>query len=351
MSLVALPSQPDGVPWPTADWPRGEPIARVDALVDEVFDDSARYETTYAAMVVVGGRVIAERYGNAKPRWADEPEPVGATTLLRSWSMAKSILHAAVGLLVGDGALALDVPAAVPEWHVTPDDPRAAITLQHMLEMRDGLEWCEDYVDDRVSDVIHMLFGAGMADVASYAAARPLAHPPGTVFNYSSGTSNIVARLAGDASPGVHGRAGMEQLLGERLFGRIGMRSATPMFDDAGTFVGSSYVDATARDFARFGLLYLRDGCWDGARVLPAGWVDHGRRPRSVDADGSQYGAHWWIVGDEHGSFYASGYEGQRIVIVPALDALIVRLGRMDVSHAPDLDAWRARVTAAIAAR
>ncbi len=228
MSLVALPSQPDGVPWPTADWPRGEPIARVDALVDEVFDDSARYETTYAAMVVVGGRVIAERYGNAKPRWADEPEPVGATTLLRSWSMAKSILHAAVGLLVGDGALALDVPAAVPEWHVTPDDPRAAITLQHMLEMRDGLEWCEDYVDDRVSDVIHMLFGAGMADVASYAAARPLAHPPGTVFNYSSGTSNIVARLAGDASPGVHGRAGMEQLLGERLFGRIGMRSATP---------------------------------------------------------------------------------------------------------------------------
>jgi CubicO group peptidase (beta-lactamase class C family) len=347
LSLVALPSQPDGVPLPTDVWPRGAAIARVDALVDEVFVDEARYETTYAVVVVVGGRVIAERYGGAKPRWSDEPEPVSATTLLRSWSMAKSILHAAVGLLVGDGALTLDAPAAVPEWHKDDADPRGAITLQQMLEMRDGLDWFEDYIDGNESNVIHMLFGDGMGDVAGYAAQRPLAHEPGTCFNYSSGTSNIIARLAGEA---VGGRGGMERLLAERLFDRVGMHTATPTFDDAGTFVGSSYVDATALDFARFGLLYLRDGVWNGERVLPPGWVDHGRRPRSVDAEGSQYGAHWWIVGDEHGSFYASGYEGQRIVVVPALDALIVRLGRMDVSHAPQLDAWRAAVTNAIAA-
>jgi CubicO group peptidase (beta-lactamase class C family) len=335
------------VPWPTDDWPRGDPIARVDELVDEVFADDARYETTYAVVAVVGGRVIAERYGGAKPRWSDEPEPVTSTTLLRSWSMAKSILHAAVGLLVDDGALSLDAPVAVAEWREDANDPRTAITLEQLLEMRDGLDWFEDYVDGEESNVIRMLFGEGMTDVAGYAARRPLAHAPGAAFNYSSGTSNIVARLAGDA---IGGRAGMERLLRDRLFARIGVRSATPTFDDAGTFVGSSYVDATALDFARFGLLYLRDGVWDGARVLPERWVDHGRLPRSVDPGGAQYGAHWWVVGDEHGSFYASGYEGQRIVIVPALDTLIVRLGRMDVSHAPDLAAWRASLTDAIAA-
>ncbi len=120
------------------------------------------------------------------------PTPVTETTPLLSWSMAKSMLHAVVGLLVGDGRLDLDAPADVPEWS-DPGDPRHAITLRQLLAMRDGLDWVEDYVDDRVSDVIQMLFGDGQADMAHFAADRPLAAPPGTRFNYSSGTSNIIS--------------------------------------------------------------------------------------------------------------------------------------------------------------
>jgi CubicO group peptidase (beta-lactamase class C family) len=116
-----------------------------------------------------------------------------------------------------------------------------------------------------------MLFGAGQDDVAHFAANRPLAAPPGARFNYSSGTSNIISSVAA-RNVGIGDK--YAQFLRERLFGRIGMHSATPEFDHAGTWVASSYVRASARDFARFGLLYLRDGVWDGARLLPEGWVD-----------------------------------------------------------------------------
>jgi CubicO group peptidase (beta-lactamase class C family) len=271
---------------------------------------------------------------------------VTAETALLSWSMAKSMTHAAVGLLVGDGRLEPSQPAPVAAWS---SDERATITLDHLLEMRDGLDFVEDYVDDRVSDVIEMLFGAGSDDVAAYATGRPLLHPPGAVFNYSSGTSNIVARIAGDAVGG--GVDGMRSFLRDRLFAPIGMTSADPRFDAAGTFIGSSYVYATARDFARFGLLYLRDGVWAGQRILPEGWVDHGRRLRSIDPEnGRGYGAHWWVVADdEHETFWASGYHGQMIVCVPALDVVLVRCGRTDASLGPNLYDWRARVTAALA--
>src|SRR5581483_9214785 len=132
----------------------------------------------------------------------------------------------------------------------------------------------------------------------------PLAAAPGTRFNYSSGTSNVISGIvAQQVGPGRPYR----EFLESRLFGPLGMRSATVTLDDAGTWVASSYVYATARDFARFGLLYLRDGTWDGTRLLPTGWVDHGRRPRSVDpSDGLVHGAHWWVVGDGHGTFWAA---------------------------------------------
>jgi CubicO group peptidase (beta-lactamase class C family) len=127
------------------------------------------------------------------------------------------------------------------------------------------------------------------------------------------------------------------------------MRSADPRVDEAGTFIGSSFVYATAQDWARFGTLYLRDGLWDGERLLPEGWVDHGRRIRSVDeTDGGLYGAHWWIdqLDTARGTFRASGYEGQMVAICPALDAIVVRLG-----HTPEpqptpahLPVWRKRV-------
>jgi CubicO group peptidase (beta-lactamase class C family) len=338
---VPLPPQPESVPWPTDEWPRAAADPAIDALVAAMFDDEDRYGTTYAVMVVRGGEVIAERYGNAIPHWDDPDEPVGASTLLLSWSMAKSILHAAVGLLVGDGVLTLDAPAGVPRWEADPDDPRRAITLDHLLCMRDGLDFAEDYVDAGRSDVIEMLFGAGQHDVEAFAVDRSPAHAPGTRFNYSSGTSNIVSGVVARA---VGRGADYERFLRERLFDPIGMRSATPRFDDAGTFIASSYVYACAADYARFGLLYLRDGCWDGTRLLPEGWVDHGRLARSVDEDGALYGAHWWVVRDDVGSFRASGYEGQSILICPTFDLIAVRLGRSTEEQSPALIDWRAAV-------
>lgn len=251
--------------------------------------------------------------------------------------MAKSMLHALVGTLVGEGRLDVHARAPVPAWQQE-GDPRAAITLEHLLTMRDGLDFAEEYVDAGTSDVIEMLFGSGTTDVAAFAAERPLVAPPVERFNYSSGTTNIisgiVARTVGPGEP-------YRRLLHERLFDPLGMSSARATFDDAGTWVASSYVHATARDLARFGLLYLRDGAWEGRRLLPAGWVDHGRRQRSTDAEsGNGYGAQWWVVGDEHGSFWANGYEGQSILVSPALDLVVVRLGKTPAERYPDLEDW-----------
>src|SRR5580704_12923084 len=255
--LVPLPPQPPGVPWPTTAWPKAAPPAgaavALDRLLDQVCDDDGPLATTHAVVVVQGGAMVAERYQGQLEHFDRPPDPVTPETRLLSWSMAKSMLHAVVGLLVGDGVLDLDAPAAVPEWADT-DDPRHAITLRHLLAMRDGLDFVEDYVDERVSDVIEMLFGAGQDDMAHFAADRPLAAPPGTRFNYSSGTSNIISAVV--ARTVGHG-ASYEEYLRARLFGPIGMHSAAPELDTTGTWVASSYVRATARDFARFGLLYL----------------------------------------------------------------------------------------------
>ncbi len=341
MTLVPLPPQPCGAPWPTVEWPEGAPPAAVvlDGLLDEVCDDAGPLATTFAVVVVHQGRVVAERYQGRLEHFDRPPEPVTAQTPLLSWSMAKSMLHAVAGMLVGDGRLDIDAPAAVPEWAAA-GDPRHAITLGHLLAMRDGLAFVEDYVDERVSDVIEMLFGTGQADVAHFAADRPLAAPPGERFNYSSGTSNIissvVARLVG---PG----PSYERFLRERLFAPLGMHSATPELDAAGTWVASSYLRATARDFARFGLLYLRDGVWDGTRLLPQGWVDYGRTMQSYDPEDGPYGAHWWgVEGDTLGTFRALGYEGQSISLCPSLDLMVVRLGKTPAAHYPDLTRWRA---------
>jgi CubicO group peptidase (beta-lactamase class C family) len=171
--------------------------------------------------------------------------------------------------------------------------------------------------------------------------------PPGSRFNYASGTSNVISAIV--ARTIGHGDAYLS-FLRRRLFDPIGMTSALPGFDEAGTWVASSSVQATARDFARFGYLYLRDGIWARRRLLPEGWVDHGRFPHSVDPeDGYLYGAHWWVVGDEYGSFRASGYEGQSILISPGLDLVVVRMGKTPKERGPQLEQWRRRVTAAFA--
>ncbi|MEQ8842840.1 MAG: serine hydrolase [Acidimicrobiales bacterium] len=339
VTLHPLPPQADDVPWPTTDWPTGpipDSVDRdaLDALLDRAFgpDPDPGFGESHATIVVKSGRIVVERYGL----------DIDETTPLLSWSMAKSVTHALVGILVEAGRLAPDERAAVPEWS-DPDDPRHGITLRHLLRMTDGLEFNEAYALPASgegapwSHCIDMLFGEGMDDPAGYAAARPLAHPPGTVFNYSSGTSNIVARIVGDLiGRGDEARTWMH----EHLFAPIGMTSADPRFAESGDFVGSSYLYATARDWARFGLLHLRGGHWDDRQLVPAEWVDSGRATRARDVDGGEYGEHWWTSSDGRGRFYASGFEWQRVACVPSSDLVVVRLGKTAEEDYPTPVAW-----------
>ena len=149
VTLVPLPAQPRGTPWPDPDWADGPVPSGVDLapLLDAAFDTDGPLARTYAVVVIHRGRLVAERYDGVIEHWDRADEPVGPDTLLLSWSMAKSMLHAAVGILVGEGRLRLDAPAPVPQW-AGPTDPRRMITLQQLLEMRDGLDFAEDYVDD-----------------------------------------------------------------------------------------------------------------------------------------------------------------------------------------------------------
>jgi CubicO group peptidase (beta-lactamase class C family) len=305
-------------------------VSEVQDRVDAIFGRPEEQGISLAMVVLQRGEVIAERYGVRPPNvFQPEPEQITEDTPLLSWSVAKSMTHAAVGILVGDGLLDVEAPAAVPEWQGT---EKQAITLLDLLEMRPGLRFVEDYVDGDVSHCLAMLFGAGSADHAAYAAELPLDHPPGTVWNYSSGTTNIICRILGSVVGG--GQPGMETFLRERLFGPAGMHSADPRFDEAGTWVGSSYVYATARDFARFGELYRNDGvASDNTRVLPAGWADHGRvfvahDPEAKGRYGFDYGRHWWMWPEFPGSIAAHGYEGQFVVVVPDRELTVVHLGK-----------------------
>jgi CubicO group peptidase (beta-lactamase class C family) len=316
----------------------------VEAVLDRLFERPVELGVSLATVVVHRGAVVAERYGTRPASAFAAAEPMGPESTSISWSTAKSMTHAAVGILVGDGRLDVDAPAPIDEWRGT---AKEAITLLDLLEMRSGLRFVEDYVDGDTSHCIAMLFGEGAADHAAYAAALPLDHPPGTVWNYSSGTTNVVCRIIGDAVAGVTADPGrrrdrVDRFLRERLFEPAGMTSATPSFDAAGNWVGSSYVHATARDFARFGELYLDDGVSaSGDRVLPEGWAAHGRtviaRDESADdgAGGFGYGRHWWTWLRHPGSMAAHGYDGQYVLVVPDRELVVVHLGMTPVEHRP----------------
>jgi CubicO group peptidase (beta-lactamase class C family) len=324
-ALAALPGQSQAVPWPVGRWPQGE-LESVNQTgtqkyLDQAFALRPGEGVTYGLVLIQRGKLVYERYEH------------GANDgyLQYSWSMAKSFVHAIVGLLVLDGKINVSQPIPVPEWQ-NQDDPRRLITWHDMLCMRDGLDFVEDYVDDGVSDVINMLFAQGRSDVGAYAAGRAAKYLPGERFNYSSGTTNIIcrelARIVGD------GPTGMLRFMEQRLFAPLGMRSPTPKFDAAGTFIGSSYLLATPQDFAKFGLLYLRGGIWDGQQILSSEWIDYARTPTYADPE-QGYGAHWWLYPERPGWFYASGYDGQRILLVPEKDLVVVRCGRTDAEHAP----------------
>jgi CubicO group peptidase (beta-lactamase class C family) len=206
-------------------------MSTIEELVERAFDDSPGnpIARTHALAVVQHGERVFERYA---------PEFDADSTFI-SWSMAKSMTSALCGVMVDRGEIDIEAPAAVPEWQGD-GDPRHAITLRHLLEMRSGLEWNEDYVDGTVSDVIEML---ASPDMAALAASKPLEHDPGTHFFYSSGTTNIISRILGSH---LGGRDAMEAALQFELFGPAGMTNAIPKFDAAGTSWRSASCSATA---------------------------------------------------------------------------------------------------------
>ncbi|MDJ0865792.1 MAG: serine hydrolase [Myxococcota bacterium] len=326
--LLPLPPHPDGLPWPTREWPQGELDPRVDRaalerLLDHAFaqPEPDDLERTHAVVIAQRGRIVAERY-------AHDAAPDDA---FLSWSIAKSITSALVGILVRQGKLDVAQPVGVKEWAA--DDPRSRITIDQMLRMVDGLRFREAehlgggsvrYYQPEESDVIPMLFGEGKDDVAGFAATLPKVAEPEARWNYNSGASNLLSRLVSDTVGG--GPDAMLDFMKRELFGPLGMTTARPKFDEAGHFIGSSHCYCSALDFARFGYLYLRDGCWNGERILPEGWVDYTRTP-SPQSEGT-YGAHWWVIPGSLGLFHCSGARGQRILVSPKLDLVVVRLGK-----------------------
>jgi CubicO group peptidase (beta-lactamase class C family) len=346
--LVPLKAQPANVPFPTADWPKGPVPAPAQAIVKSQFDKAfggqiKEIGETRAVIIVQSGRIVAEQYGAG----------FDASSKLGSWSMAKSITAALVGIAVGDSKIKLDDALNEPLWD--DDDPRRNITMRQALHMSDGLRWRENGYDDPVqNDAAKMLFGPGREDIVAYVAGRPREFPPGERWRYSSGTTILVSAAVGrSVAPrslrDPNGQEGLRNFMYDRLFRPIGMTSTAAEFDLAGNFYASSLVQATAQDFARFGLLHLRDGVWDGKRILPQGYVDFLRTPATAQG-ATSYGAHWWLsLANRQGllkngpydSFEAQGYQGQLIVVIPSKDLVIVRLGLMsDEKGWEALGAW-----------
>ncbi|KPJ76959.1 MAG: hypothetical protein AMJ54_09850 [Deltaproteobacteria bacterium SG8_13] len=325
--------------------PAGVNAGKLEAAVSDAFVDTAtgRSRQTRAVVVVYRGRLIAERYAKGFHR----------TMPLAGWSMSKSVTNALVGILVYKGKLNLYDPAAVREWQ-TPGDPRQKITLDHLLRMTSGLRFREVYTPP--SDVTEMLFRS--PDFGALAAAKSLEAPPGEKWHYSSGTTNIVTRMIRAAVESEYGHT--VSFARRELFNRLGMITATVELDPSGTVVGSSYTFATARDWARFGLLYLQDGIWQGQRILPPGWVQYSRTPTRAAPRG-QYGAHFWLNAGTSESpnrrrwpslpsdmFLAWGFQGQFLIIIPSKDLVLVRLGLNTKSKGWSLEKFVTHITSAL---
>jgi CubicO group peptidase (beta-lactamase class C family) len=345
------PDLPEDVSWPlgtATDFdtiPIGVDRERLQAAVSDAFTEpvTGTSRQTRAVVVVYRGRLIAERYAEGFDR----------SMPLAGWSMSKSVINALVGILVYKGKLNLYDPAPVPEWQAA-GDPRNDITLDQLLRMTSGLRFREVYTPP--SDVTEMLFQRH--DFGAAAASKPLEAAPGDNWHYSSGTSNIIARIIRRAVEPDYGHS--VSFVRRELFNRLGMRSAIVELDPSGTIVGSSYTFATARDWARFGLLYLQDGIWQGRRILPPGWVDYSRKP-SPPAPQGQYGAHFWLnAGDAENTrrrrwpalptdmLVAWGFQGQFLVIIPSKDLVLVRLGLNKKPEDWNLERFVSGVTAAL---
>jgi CubicO group peptidase (beta-lactamase class C family) len=238
----------------------------------------------------------------------------------------------------------IDRPMGNPHWAA--DDPRAAIPWRTWLQMTDGQRYFEIEAKSIAdSDASRKLFGPGRLDVARYCAGLPLIHEPGTHWNYNSCgivlTADALTRaIVPEPRSPQQRRAAMLQWMHQSLFDVIGMQPQ-PEFDATGLYFGSALIYASARDFARFGLLYLRDGIWEGRRLLPEGWVDFARTP-GTGTNANLYGAGWWVAPREgdgrpypwnmdtdsgRDGFSAEGFEGQMILLIPSKNLIVVRLG------------------------
>jgi CubicO group peptidase (beta-lactamase class C family) len=280
-------------------------------LIDRVFteDDTSYVKNTRALVVLYDGKIIAERYGSK----------INANMPLIGWSMSKSVTNAMIGLMVFDGKLDIFKPAPVDEWK---NDERKSITIDQLLRMSSGLEFEEDY--GKPCDATNMLFRNQSTGI--YAIHCKLATVPGNVFSYSSGTSNILQEIIRRQ---FKHHADYLAFPYNRLFRKLGMNSVVFEPDASGTFIGSSYMYATALDWAKFGQLYLQDGVWGGERLLPEAWVKYsGTESKN---SGGVYAAQFWVNHKDKefpfDAFYADGFEGQFVTIVPSKKAVIVRLG------------------------
>ncbi|HVL58645.1 MAG TPA: serine hydrolase, partial [Burkholderiaceae bacterium] len=300
--------------------PAGFDRAALERALDADFESSGG--TTRAIVVVHAGSIVAERYAAG----------FGPDTPLHGWSMAKSVLSLLVHKRLAERRMPLSTPVVdamrrdpAPAWvGAWRSDGRAAITIGHLLTMRDGLAHDEGYA--AWGPVPHMLLYE--PDTAAWAAAAPLAAPPGERFRYSSAVSNILSRVLrdlfdDDAQYWAYPR--------ESLFSPIGADSAVLEADASGTFIASSYLWASARDWARIGQLMLQDGRWGERQVVPRGWLAQATRSTAAP-----YGAHVWLAAEHPigcsgrlaaGAFLMRGFAGQLAAIVPAAELVVVRLG------------------------
>lgn len=289
------------------------------AALDHAFEEPAEppFRRTKAVVVVLEGSVIAERYAAG----------VGIDTQLVGFSMTKSVVNALLGILTQQGLISPSLPAPIPEWRGA-TDPRREIEVEHLMRMTTGLALDETNSGFDPSNQMYLY-----RDMAGFAVTAPMIAPPGTRWRYSSATTQLLARIIRDAV------GGPEQTLAfawRELFNPLGMRNVTLEFDAGGTLQGSANMLASARDWARFGLLYLNDGAVGGKRILHEDWVDFSAAA-TLNTD---YGAGFWTNRSEHedargrvrmgiprDAFFAFGFLGQRIVILPSQHLVIVRLG------------------------
>jgi CubicO group peptidase (beta-lactamase class C family) len=320
-----LPQMP---PLPQPDvaalWPDGERVAASqDPALAAILNDPAMTGPGMRAVIVVhDGRIVGERYGDA----------FDATTPLLGWSMTKTVTAAIIGTLVREGRMSVDDADLFEGWST---DERSTITLADLMAMSSGLQFNEDYGD--VTDVTRMLYLE--PDMAEFALDKPLAGEIGQAFSYSSGTTVMLSRIWQDRFDDAAAALSWPR---QALFGPLGMTSAVLETDARGTFVGSSYLYATARDWARFGEFLRQDGAWGGEQILPEGYVDWMRE--EAPASNGEYGrGQVWLHGpngntpdgedpDEgfdlpEDAFWLLGHDGQTTAVIPSRGLVIVRLG------------------------